>query len=43
MVYVFVTGDVKVTAPITEDNSTNQTLCWIGFTTEYQTDIIYND
>ena len=34
MAYVFVTGDVKVTAPITVENSINKILQWIGFTTE---------
>ena len=43
MVYVFVTGDVKVTSPITEEGSTNQILRRIWFTIEDQMDNIYNN
>ena len=43
MVYVFVTVDVKVTTPITEEDYTDQILWWIGFTTKGQSGNIYDD
>ena len=41
--YVFVTGDVKVTAPILVEYYIKQILQWIIFTTEEQSNIIYYD
>ena len=43
MAHVFVTGDVKVTAPITEKDSIKQILQWILFNTEEQRNTIYDD
>ena len=43
MDYVFVTGDGKVTAPIKYEYYTKKILQWIGFTTKYQRDSIYDD
>ena len=40
--FVFVTGYVKVAAPITEEDSINQILQWIGFTAEGQRDNMYD-
>ena len=34
MAYDFVTGDVKVTAPITVEDSIKQSVRWIGFNTQ---------
>ena len=41
--FFFVTGDVKVTAPITVEDYIKQILRWIGFTVEEQRNSIYND
>ena len=43
MAYVFVKGDVTVTAPITLEDSIKQILRWIGFTTEEQRKRVYDD
>ena len=43
MVCDFVTGNIKMTAPIKEEYYINKILRWIGFNTKYQRDIIYND
>ena len=43
MTYIFITGDVKLTATITVDYSINKILLWIGFTTKEQRNIIYDD
>ena len=43
MAYVFVTGDAKVTASIIVEDSIKQILWWIGFTTEEERNIIYDD
>ena len=43
MSYVFLSGDVKVTAPITVDCSIKQILRCIGFTSEEQRNSIYYD
>ena len=42
MAYVFVTGNFKVTAPITVEDSIKKFLWWIGFTTKEQKNIIYD-
>ena len=43
MAYVFVMGDVKVTAPITVEDSTKKTLRWIGCTIEENSKSFYDD
>ena len=43
MDFVFVTSDIKVTAPITVEDSIKQILRQIGFTTEEQRNKIYDD
>ena len=43
MAYVFVTGDVKVTAPITVEDYIKQILRWIGFAIDEQRNSIYDD
>ena len=36
-------GGVKLTAPISEEGYMKKILRWVGFTTEYQRESIYND
>ena len=43
MVYVFVTGHVKVTAPTTKGGPIKQILRWIGYNTDSQRESIYDD
>ena len=43
MAYVFLTGHVKVATLITVEDYIKQILRWIGFTTEEQRNIIYDD
>ena len=43
MAYVFVTGDVKVAAQVTMDNSIKQIPPWMEFTTEEQRNRIYDN
>ena len=43
MAYVFVAGDLKVTAMITVEDAIKKILQWILFTTEHQRDRIYDD
>ena len=43
MVYVFFTGDVKLTSPIAEEDYIKKILRRIGFTKEYKRDSFYDD
>ena len=43
MAYGFVTGKVKVTASFTVKYSIKKILRWIGFTTEKESNSIYDD
>ena len=43
MAYIFVMGDVKVTAPVIVEDSIKTILRCIGFTTEEQRNVIYDD